>query len=198
MGGVWERMFGVSRKILDSMLLREGSKTLTYEVLYILLLEVTAIVNARPLVPVSTDLESPCVLCPAMLLTYKTNQYNVSFPSFGNKDMLKSQWKHTQFLAEEFWNCCNEYLNRLKTRQKWTCENSNMKEGDLELLRDHECARNNWPVAIVEKTFPIGDQKVRKVQNRVVRDGKAVSYVRPINNPVMLVEHVELKESEID
>ncbi|CAG2193948.1 unnamed protein product [Mytilus edulis] len=53
-------------------------------------------------------------------------------------------------------------------------------------------------VAIVEKTFPSSDQKVRKVQIRVVRDGKPVSYVRPINELVMLVEHVELKESEID
>ncbi|VDI02924.1 Hypothetical predicted protein [Mytilus galloprovincialis] len=118
MGGVWERMIGVSRKILDSMLLREGSKNLTHEVLTTLLSEVTAIVNARPLVPVSTDPESPCVLCPAMLLTHKTNQDNVSFPTFGKKDMLKSQWKHTQFLAEEFWNRWrNEYLNRLQTRQ---------------------------------------------------------------------------------
>ncbi|CAC5370118.1 unnamed protein product [Mytilus coruscus] len=39
---------------------------------------------------------------------------------------------------------------------------------------------------------------IREVQIRVVRDGKAVSYVRPINELVMLVEHVELKQSETD
>ncbi len=33
--------------------------------------EVTAIVNARPLVPVSTDPEAPLILTPATLLTQK-------------------------------------------------------------------------------------------------------------------------------
>lgn len=33
--------------------------------------EVTAIVNARPLVPVSSDPESPLILTPSMLLTQK-------------------------------------------------------------------------------------------------------------------------------
>ena len=192
--GVWERMIGVSRKILDSILLHEGSKSLTHEVLTTLLAEVTAIVNARPLVPVSTDPESPCVLSPAMLLTHKTNQNTVSFPQFGNKDMMKSQWKHTQVLAEEFWTRWrNEYLNRLQTRQKWTNECKNMQVDDIVLLRDRECSRNFWPVGIIEKTFPSDDQKVRKVQVRIVRDGKGVSYVRPITELVLLLEHDDSK-----
>ena len=33
MGGVWERMIGITRKILDSMLLDAGAKNLTHEVL---------------------------------------------------------------------------------------------------------------------------------------------------------------------
>lgn len=192
MGGVWERMIGVSRKILDSMLLREGSKKLTHEVLTTLMAEVTAIVNARPLVPVSTDPESPSVLSPAMLLTHKTNNETVSFPSFGNKDLLKSQWKQTQVLAEEFWNRWrNEYLHRLQTRQKWTDSYTNIKEGDLVLLRERECPRNYWPMAIVERTFPSSDGKVRKVQVCIVRDGKRVKYVRPVTELIMLLEYAD-------
>ena len=58
MGGVWERMVGVSRRILDCMLLEEKSR-LTHEVLTTLMAEVSAIINARPLIPVSSDSESP-------------------------------------------------------------------------------------------------------------------------------------------
>ena len=61
-GGVWERMIGVTRRILDSMLLN-NDKSLTHEVLCTFLAEVSAIVNARPLVPVSTDVESPHSSC---------------------------------------------------------------------------------------------------------------------------------------
>ena len=190
MGGVWERMIGVSRRILDSMLLREGSKNLTHEVLTTLLAEVCAIVNGRPLVPVSTDPESPCVLSPSMLLTQKTQTDNISSQSIGTKDMLKSQWKQVQYLAEEFWSRWRkEYLHRLQTRQKWTDVQRNIVEGDLVLLRDKELHRNHWPDGIVEKTFLSADLNVRKVQVRIVRDGKTASYVRPVSELILLLEY---------
>lgn len=161
MGGVWEGTIGVSRKILDSMLLREGSKNLTHDVLTTLLAEVSAIVNGRPLVPVSTDPESPCVLSPSMLLTQKTQTDNISLQSFGSKDMLKSQWKQVQYLAEEFWSRWRkEYLHHLQTRQKWTDVQRNIVEGNIVLLRDKELHRNHWPVGIIEKTFVSADLNV--------------------------------------
>ena len=71
MGGVWERMIGITRRILDSMLLDIKSKHLTHEVLSTLMAEVSAVINARPLVPVSNDQDCPDILSPAMLLTQK-------------------------------------------------------------------------------------------------------------------------------
>lgn len=70
MGGTWERMIGISRRILDSMLLKAGNPTLTHEVLTTLMAEVTAIVNARPLVPVFSDPEAPLILTPSTLPTF--------------------------------------------------------------------------------------------------------------------------------
>ncbi|XP_037115370.1 uncharacterized protein LOC119127506 [Syngnathus acus] len=55
MGGVWERMIEVARRILDSMLLQNKHTRLTHEVLCTLMAEVSAIINARPLVPISSD-----------------------------------------------------------------------------------------------------------------------------------------------
>jgi hypothetical protein len=54
-GGIWERMIGIARRILDSMLSELPSKRLTHEVLSTLMAEITAIVNNRPLIPVSND-----------------------------------------------------------------------------------------------------------------------------------------------
>jgi hypothetical protein len=53
-GGVWERLIGVSRRILDSML--QDVKQLTDEVLITLMAEVCQIVNSRPIagIPLST------------------------------------------------------------------------------------------------------------------------------------------------
>lgn len=102
MGGSWERLIGVARRILDSMLLDQHIR-LTHEVLCTLMAEVTAIINARPLIPVSNDPEAPFILSPSMLLTQKTG---VPPPpgDFTDKDLLTKQWRQVQALADRFWN----------------------------------------------------------------------------------------------
>jgi hypothetical protein len=65
MGGVWERMIGISRRILESMLCNVHN--LTHDVLATLMAEVSAIINARPIVPVSTDPDCPHVLSPSAI-----------------------------------------------------------------------------------------------------------------------------------
>ncbi len=72
MGGSWERLIGVARRILDGMLIQKSTR-LTHEILVTLMAEVMAIINARPLVPVSTDPDSPEILTPVLLLTQKRN-----------------------------------------------------------------------------------------------------------------------------
>ena len=67
MGGVLEHMIGVARRILDSMLLQNNY--LTH--LCTLMSEMSAITNARLLVPVSSDPSSPVLLSPAMFLIQK-------------------------------------------------------------------------------------------------------------------------------
>lgn len=88
-------MIGLARRILDSMLMWEGHSNLSDEVLCTLMAEVTAIINSRPLVPVSLDADSPLILTPAMLLTQKA----VSSPpagDFSEKDIYKRQWRQVQ------------------------------------------------------------------------------------------------------
>lgn len=71
MGGSWERLIGIARRIIDSILFEARHKCLTHEVLCTFMAETTAIMNSRPLVDVSTDPESPCILYPSALLTQK-------------------------------------------------------------------------------------------------------------------------------
>lgn len=71
MSGVWEHIIGVAHRILDALLLKTQTLHLTHEVLVTLMSKVIAIMNARPLVSVSSDSDMPTVLTPAMLLTQK-------------------------------------------------------------------------------------------------------------------------------
>ncbi len=186
MGGAWERMIGVARRILDSMLLQQKSR-LTHEVLSTLMAEVTAIINARPLLPVSTDPQQPFILSPATLLTQKSG---VPPPpgDFTGKDLYTKQWKQVQALANQFWTrWSQEYLPSLQRRQKWTVPRRNLQVGDLVLLRDKQTVRNCWPMAIVTATFPGKDGHVRKIEIRTTDQGNARTFQRPVAEVVLLL-----------
>lgn len=188
MGGAWERMIGIAHRILDCMLLEVRKSHLTHEVLTTFLAEVAAIMNARPLVPVSSDPDSPLVLTPAMLLTLKTGSApppTLAGPQEPN--LIKEEWMRVQRLADMFWNKWkHEYLKTLQLRHKWQGRRSNLQKGDVVLLKDIQVKRNQWPMGIVTKTFPGDDGLVRTVEVTVVKDGTRKSFSRPILAVVLL------------
>lgn len=133
MGGVWERMIGVVRRILDSLLLDYGTKNLTHDVLA----EVSAIVNARPIVPVSSDSEAPAILSPSTLLTHKADHPTSFNDKLSLKHIYRNEWKRVQILSDQFWNRWrSEFLTMLQNRQKWVTEKPNIK--DIKILMSVE------------------------------------------------------------
>ncbi|XP_022062446.2 uncharacterized protein LOC127534576 [Acanthochromis polyacanthus] len=192
MGGSWERLIGVSKRILDAMLLKNTQTRLTHEVLSTFMAEVMAILNARPLVPISTDPDCPTILTPAMLLTQKSSTVSAPSGNFSSGQLFGKQWKRVQQLAETFWKRWKgEYLSTLQKRRKWTDSKRNVKEGDVVLLKDLQVSRNEWPMGLVVKTLPSSDKKVRKVEVRVVKGGTAKVFLRPISEIVILLSETE-------
>lgn len=188
MGGSWERLIGVARRILDAMLLQPGHTRLTHEVLSTLMAEVMAIMNARPLVPVSSDPDTPTVLTPAMLLTQKMSTVSAPSGHFQMAELHGKQWKHVQCLANTFWKRWRrDYLSTLQGRRKWTDERPNVKTGDVVLLKDSQAHRNEWPVGVIVNTLPSGDKKIRKVEVRIVKEGTVKVFLRPISEIVVLL-----------
>lgn len=123
MGGVWERLIGVARRILDSMLLENSMNKghLTHEVLVTFLAEVSAIMNSRPLTTLSTDPDDPYPLSPSLLITQKPDVLVSSLDAvFDCKDMYQSQWKRVRHLADIFWSKWKaQYLQSLQEHRKW-------------------------------------------------------------------------------
>ncbi|XP_030580177.1 uncharacterized protein LOC115776592 [Archocentrus centrarchus] len=188
MGGSWERLIGVARRILDAMLLQTGQTRLTHEVLSTLMAEVMAIMNSRPLVPVSTDPDMPTVLTPAMLLTQKTNPVAAPSGKFQMADLHGKQWKQVQCLADTFWKRWKgQYLSTLQSRRKWIQGKPNIKVGDVVLLKDTQAHRNEWPVGVVVKTLPSKDQAIRKVEVKIVKEGTVKVFLRPVSELVVLI-----------
>ena len=190
MGATWERMIGVTRRILDSML--SSARNLTHDVLVTTMAEACAIVNSRPLVPVSSDSEIPEVLSPSTLLTFKTDSSEHSQGQIDLRDTYKKQWKYIRHLADVFWHRWRkEFLQSLQQRCKWTSDRPNIRVGVIVLLKDNEVARLAWPLGRVAEVFPSTDGRVRKVKVRVVKDNGVAEYVRPVVEVVLLLDVAE-------
>jgi hypothetical protein len=189
MGGVWERMIGIARKILDGMLLGAHGKHLTHEILITLMAEVCAIMNSRPLGPISSDPNSPWILTPAMLLNQKFDGTSTVNFDIDQRHMYQKQWKMAQVLSNIFWKQWKDsYIHTLQSRRKWQTSQNSIKEGDVVLLKDKDQPRNEWSVGIVTNAIQSeSDGKVRKAEIRVFKNGKLVTYTRPVTEMVVLL-----------
>ncbi|XP_032401557.1 uncharacterized protein LOC116707960 [Xiphophorus hellerii] len=188
MGGSWERLIGIARRILDSMFLQVGTSSLTHEVLTTLMAEVVAIINSRPLLPVSTDPSDPVILTPATLLTQKTGVPSVPPEDPNVKDLCKQQWRQVQHLAQTFWSKWRrQYLSTLQPRRKWHDNQTNLETGSIVLLRDQQLKRNEWPLGIITQVLPSQDNKVRKAEVKVSRQDGTKVFLRPVTELILLL-----------
>ena len=179
---------GVTRRILDSLLFEVRHGNLTHEILTTFLAEASAIVNNRPIVPVSTDPDSPFVLTPNILLTQKTGDVSESPLNLNLRDLYSSQWKVVQSLADGFWlRWRQEYLQSVQPRTKWMNEQRNLKVDDIVLLKDADQHRNFWPMGRITRVFPSEDNLVRKIELVAMIEGVKRTYVRPVTQIVPLL-----------
>ena len=64
----------------------------------------------------------------------------------------RKRWKECQYLANQFrsrWR--KEYLQSLQKRHKRTKSTPQLKDGDIVLLQDKNCARNEWKIGRITK-----------------------------------------------
>ncbi|XP_069136686.1 uncharacterized protein [Argopecten irradians] len=189
MGAVWERMIGIARRIMDGIIINEKMKSLTHETLTTFMTEVCAIMNSRPIAQVSSDPNVPLVLSPSILLTGKDDILPVISDSLDIKDMYRAQWKHVQVLADIFWRHWKvDYLQCLQSRRKWFSNRPNLKINDVVILKDKNTKRQHWPLGVVVEVFKRDDNLVRKASVRIYKEGKTATYLRPINEMVLLLE----------
>ncbi|XP_033110198.1 uncharacterized protein LOC117111400 [Anneissia japonica] len=185
MGGAWERLIGMARRILDSVLREVKPSRLTHEVLVTLMAEVSAILNSRPLLPDSDDPELPINLSPNMLLTMKASQITAPEGPFNQNDLLRNQWRRVQHLSNMFWlKWRKHYLPLLQARRKWQTPMKDLQKDDVVLVRDSASSRCSWPFGRILHVEPSADGRVRKVSIEMA-DAKRV--LRPISELILLV-----------
>ncbi|GAB0086615.1 hypothetical protein DMENIID0001_007120 [Sergentomyia squamirostris] len=181
-GGLWEAAVRSFKFHFNRVI---GSRALTYEDLNTTLVQIEAILNSRPLVPLKDHSGDPACLTPGHFLI-GTSPTQAPDPDLAHLPTSHlNRWQRLQRIQQDFaYRWKREYLHTLQTRSKWNKEEKSLKVNDVVVLIDEMSAPTEWPLAIVVKVFPGSDDAVRVA---TVRTAKG-EYTRPIVKLVKLVE----------
>ena len=129
MGGIWEAGVKSVKSLFRKVI---GSHRLTFEELTTVLARVEAVLNSRPMVPMSDDASSLEALTPGHFLVGGPLLAPTEEPPIGTPESIINRWLRVKALAHEIamsWK--DEYLATLHARTKWRTPQMNIRIGDL-------------------------------------------------------------------
>ncbi|GBM03081.1 hypothetical protein AVEN_14581-1 [Araneus ventricosus] len=160
-GGLWEAGVKSVKFHLKRVI---GNTNLTFEELSTLLSQIEAALNSRPLIKLNdNDTDSLNVLTPSHFLI---EDVITSPPEIVEeaKLSLKGRWDIVQKMKLNFWKrWYMDYLSSLQSRNKWKNCNSNIKIGDVVIIKEDNIPPSVWPLGKVVYTHPGKDGVVRVV-----------------------------------
>ncbi|XP_065095607.1 uncharacterized protein LOC135717444 [Ochlerotatus camptorhynchus] len=160
-GGIWEAGVKSAKHHLKRVV---GETKLTYEEMSTFLAQTEAILNSRPLIPVSDDPNDVEVLTPSHFLIGRS-AVCLPEPSYDQEKIGRlSRWQHIQLMKEHFWKrWSGEYLHHLQSRPKWHNGITKFEVGSLVVLKDDNAPPHQWRIGRIQSTHPGKDGIVRVV-----------------------------------
>jgi hypothetical protein len=131
--------------------------------LYTCLLEITNLVNQRPIGRIPTDPDDGSYLCPNDILLGRATSTIPQGP-FRQTENPRHRFEFCQRIVEAFWKkWSRDVLPQLVPRKKWNAESRNVKVNDCVVLADPNALRGKWETGRIVQVFPGQDGLVRNV-----------------------------------
>lgn len=161
-GGLWEAAVRSTKRLLIRTI---GTHVFTYEEFSTLLTRVEAILNSRPLTPMSTDPHDLDYLTPGHFLIGRPLLAIPPRSGPESNHNLVKRWKLLDQCHQAFWRrWSTEYLTTLQERSKWTKTIPNIKVNDMVVVVDKQCPPLLWRLGRVTELLPGVDGNVRVVR----------------------------------
>ncbi|XP_075163311.1 uncharacterized protein LOC142235943 [Haematobia irritans] len=142
-GGLWESAV----KIAKQLLVRHcNSASLTYEELNTVVVQIEAVMNSRPLCPISSDANDLEALTPGHFLIGRP--LNALSEDIDDQELSvthHNRWKRIQAVQAMFWRrWSKEYITLMQERMKWNKATKNIEIGTLAIISEDNIAPYNW------------------------------------------------------
>ncbi|XP_011858946.1 PREDICTED: uncharacterized protein LOC105556463, partial [Vollenhovia emeryi] len=139
-------------------------RVLTFEECSTLLSQIEAIMNSRPLMPLSSDPNDLSVLTPAQFLIGDSLIQPAQHDYTEISENRLTHWQNRQRLLQQFWvRFHKEYLNELQPRTKWTASGDNIELNTVVLIKEDHTPPLQWALGRVTALHPGQDGVVRVV-----------------------------------
>lgn len=174
-GGIWEAGVKSAKFHMKRVI---GNTFLTFEELSTLLAQVEAILNSRPLCPLSPSPDDFHFLSPGHFLLGRPL---TSLPAPALEDSNPSRLKRHQRLEQirqHFWRRWQkECIAEMQQRTKWRTNYSSLKIGDLVLLQEENLSPLCWRLGRVVRLFHGRDNVTRVADIKTANGG---TFRRPL------------------
>lgn len=161
-GGLWESAVKVAKQLIIRCF---NGASLNYEELSTAIAQVEAVMNSRPLHPMSSDPNDLEALTPGHFLVGRPlNSLTEPCDDSIIKLSMTNRWKRIVAVHHSFWQrWSNEYLNLLQERSKWALTCNNIENGMLVLIAEDNTPPGRWALGRVVECHPGNDKAVRVV-----------------------------------
>lgn len=185
-GGAWESMVKLVKTHLKKM---AGAHLFTYEELATLLTKISAVINSRPLTPLSNDPSDLTALTPSHFISTRPIVSPIEPPLTDIPFNRLTAWQRIAKLQQEFSNRWRqECFSEMQRRNKWAGVYRALRIGDLVLIRTDNAPACDWPMGRVIEVFPGPDGRIRSCKIQT----KRTTLERPITKLCLLpVDHDE-------
>lgn len=163
-----------------------GEAKLTFEEFSTVLARIEAVLNSRPISPISNNPSDFTALTPGHFLTGRPLLARPQRPSNENPTM---RHQFMDRIAQHFWERFRKkVLSAMQIRPKWNSEQPNINKNDLVVTKDDRFPVNHWPLGRVIDVHPGSDGLIRvatvKTQFSMLKRPIAKLTLVPINDSI--------------
>lgn len=151
-GGLWEAGVKSCKHHLRRVV---GNVRLTFEEFYTVLSQIEAVLNSRPLSPLSPDPKDFTPLTPGHFLVGRPLTAPVSDDLSDTPALRLNRYQRVEQIRQHFWTrWSKEFISELQIRNKWTERTTELKTNSLVLIKDNNLPPLKWHMGRVLATIP--------------------------------------------
>lgn len=179
-GGLWEAGVKSCKHHIRRVI---GNANLTYEEFSTILAQIEAVLNSRPMYPLSTD---PCdllPLSPSLFLIGRPLTSPASPDLTTTASNRLSRYDRLEQMRQQFWQrWSKEYIAELQTRTKWKSSKTELVPNTLVLIKEDNLPPLKWRMGRILHTFPGKDglSRVADIKTATGTVRRAFSKICPL------------------